>query len=222
MNAAQPSTFPNALPRTSPVSSTGPPASAERVLHGDGREAGRPVQAPAPHRVEVRVGIDGCAGVVAALDDRPRSASVPTQPARPEDSRRGDDGTMHRHVGARRCPLRAPGRPGPGPCPSRRSRRRWRRPHGRAGPRDRRAGTCTSGSAGSGSSRPAVGTRVRRATTSAVMAASIAPAAPSVCPICALLLETGTREASAPRARAMRRGLRRSRSPACPCRGRST
>lgn len=40
-------------------------------------------------------------------------------------------------------------------------------------------GTCTSASAGSGSSRPAVGTSVRRDTTSAVMAASMAPAAPS-------------------------------------------
>jgi len=51
-------------------------------------------------------------------------------------------------------------------------------------------------------SSPAVGTSVRRATTRAVMAASMAPAAPRVCPICALLLETGTRFTSSPSARA--------------------
>jgi len=46
--------------------------------------------------------------------------------------------------------------------------------------------------AGSISSSPAVGTSICRATTSAVMAASIAPAAARVCPSCPLELDTAT------------------------------
>ena len=60
---------------------------------------------------------------------------------------------------------------------------------GRPSPR-----TCERRShAGSICSSPAVGTSVCRAMTSAVIAASMAPAAASVCPICPLELETATR-----------------------------
>ena len=186
---------------------------AERALDAHRSEPRGAIEAPRARRVEVRVGIDGRRRRSRRLRGARRTPRLPEQTARSEHRCAGAPTDARSEAPARcdepalrampRAPFRARARRGRAPCPCRRSRTRSTARRARAGHLRAPVRHVHEAQRGVGLVEPRRRhQRAAAATTSAVMAASMAPAAPSVWPICALLLETGMRAISAPSARA--------------------
>ena len=211
MKAADPSTLANALPRTTPASSRGAPASFNTDSTATAANRAAASNLRRARRIQARVEVHGRHRVRRAIRQR-RDRRRAEHPGRTDQRRarhhrtRGDlDAAVASRAGDDRggWPPAVDGSVITSDrCSFHRTRTRSRSRPARAPAYAPRRARARRRGPGSGSSSPAVGTSMPRAATSAVIAASTPPAAPRPCPIWPLLLETGDAAISRPSTRA--------------------